>query len=85
MQAKELFNFRRKMFDEIIKNKEVKEALKLSDIAYIYDIREKSKRQIIVLISKNHLHENFLSKNSFTNNATIELIYIVNRNQKICY
>lgn len=85
MEVKELFNFRRKMFEEIIKNKEVKEALKFSDLVYVYDIREKSRRQITVLISKNHLHENFLSKNGFTNNATIELIYIINRNQKICY
>lgn len=85
MQVKELFNFRRKMFDEIIKNKEVKEALKFSDFAYIYDIREKSKRKIVVLISKKHLHENFLSKNGFTNNATIKLIYIINKKQKICY
>ena len=85
MKVKELLDFRRKMFDEIIKNKEVKEALKFGDIVYVYDIREKSKRQIVVLISKKHLHENFLSENGFTNNATIELIYTVNRNQKICY
>lgn len=85
MKVKELYDLRRKMFNEIIKNKEVKEALKFSDFVYIYDIREKSKRQIVVLISKNHLHENFLSENGFTNKATIELIYIINRNQKICY
>lgn len=85
MEVKELFDFRRKMFNEIIKNKEVKEALKFSDFIYIYDIREKTRRQIVILIDKNHLHENFLSKNGFTNNATIELIYIINKNQKICY
>lgn len=85
MEIKELNEFRRKMFDEIIKIDSVKEALKYSRQIYIYTIEEGNKHIIAVFEKITHLNKSFLIENGFTENAYIKRLYTVNKQTKQCY
>lgn len=85
MKTRELYDFRRKMYDEIIKIEDVKEALKFNNQVYIYNIMEGTNHIIKVFTMPSQLNSNFLKENGFTDNAFIERIYTVNRKVKQCF
>lgn len=82
MKVKELNELRRKIFDELIKIEDVKEALKNVTQVYIYDISEGEKHIVETFTYETQVNLNYLKEHGFTANANISKIFTVNKQTK---
>ena len=85
MKVKEINLFRRKMYFEIIKIKEVAEELKNSEQVYVYNIEEGTKHEIIVISKLTQLNNSFLKEHGFSEKAYVKRLYTVNKKVQTCW
>lgn len=85
MKVKEINLFRRKMYFEIIKIKEVAEELKNSEQVYVYNIEEGTKHEIVVISKLTQLNNSFLKEHGFSEKPYAKRIYTVNKKLKMVW
>lgn len=85
MKVKEINLFRRKMYFEIIKIKEVAEELKNSEQVYVYNIEEGTKHEIVVISKLTQLINSILKEHGFSEKTYVKRLYTVNKKLKIVW
>ena len=83
MNVKELNKFRRKMFDEIIKDTDVANVLKTNEQALVLDVKKNDFHKVIVVSQYSQVN-GFLKDNNLKL-AYIDVVYRINKQTKQCY
>lgn len=84
MNVKEINKLKNILYNEIVKNKEIKEKLKYNKILYIVEFSEGNKNKILILEKLTHINKNLIKNYNFTENVNINLIYTIDKQRKIC-
>lgn len=82
MTTKELNTIRAAAYAAANEVPEIRHALDVAGVAYVYDVQEGNHRELLVLTARNQLNDNTLSEHGFTTAAKVSLILVAQRRTK---